>query len=107
MVNSNGMKDVLVPIDKAGRVVLPKHVRDELAIHPGDMLKVTIQGNEVLLQPKKESGGLVRRGRALVFSTGSAGGRLDRDTVQAIIDQERDARGAEVLRGLAPRRRKP
>lgn len=107
MVMFNGMREVLVPIDKAGRVVLPKNVREELAISAGDLLKVSVQGNEVLLQPKKETAGLVRRGRALVFSTGSAGGRLDRGTAQAIIDQEREARGAEALRGLVPRRRKP
>jgi DNA-binding transcriptional regulator/RsmH inhibitor MraZ len=32
MVFSKSMKDTLVPIDQAGRLVLPKHVRQELAI---------------------------------------------------------------------------
>jgi len=64
------MNDLLVPIDKAGRVVLPKHVRDELDILPGDLLKISVRGNDVMLCPKRTATGLVRKGRALVFSTG-------------------------------------
>ena len=61
----------LVPIDKAGRIVLPKVVRHELAIKPGDVLRVAIQGLVVTLTPSKETTGLVRHGKALVFSTTS------------------------------------
>ncbi len=77
----NGMKKGLVPIDKAGRVVLPKGVREELAINPGDLFKVTIKGNEVTLSPNKEASGFIKRGKALVFSSGSAD-RLDNETVE-------------------------
>lgn len=99
------MKDVLVPIDKAGRVVLPKNVREELAISPGDMLKVTIHGNEVMLQPKKDTAGFVRRGRALIFSSG-ADDLLKRETVEAILAEEREGRRVEITRGFSPRKRK-
>jgi AbrB family looped-hinge helix DNA binding protein len=62
------MKDALVPIDQAGRIVLPKNVRQELAIQPGDVFKVSIAGAAVTLTPNREKAGLVRKGRALVFS---------------------------------------
>ena len=69
--NGNGIKwyeDTLVPIDQAGRIVLPKNVRQELAIKPGDVFKVAIAGAAVTLTPSREKAGLVRKGKALVFS---------------------------------------
>lgn len=63
------MKYHVVPIDQAGRIVLPKNVRQELAIQPGDTFKVCIEGAAVTLRPNKESTGFVRKGKALVFST--------------------------------------
>ena len=105
MVSSNGMKDILVPIDNAGRVVLPKNVREDLAIRPGDFLKVSIQGNAVTLSPKKNVAGFVRRGRALVFSSGG-GELLRRETVEAVLTGEREDKAKGVAGGLSPTRRK-
>lgn len=85
-----------MPIDKAGRVVLPKNVREELSIHPGDLLKLSIHGNEVTLRPKKDSSGFVRRGQALVFSSGG-GDVLNRETVDAILAEEREGGTAEMM----------
>ena len=99
------MKDMLVPIDKAGRVVLPKHLREELAINPGDMLEVSIRGNEVTLRPNKMASGLVRRGQALVFSNGG-GDLLHRETVDAILAEGRQGRIAEITGAVTSRRRK-
>ena len=56
MVFLNGMKEVLVPIDKAGRVVLPKNLRQELAINPGDLLRISVHGNEMTLRPNRPFG---------------------------------------------------
>ena len=88
------MKDILVPIDKAGRLVLPKNVRDQMDIQPGDMLKIVIHGNEVTLRSKKASSGLVRKGRALVFSSG--GEILERETVDAILAREREGTVSDI-----------
>jgi AbrB family looped-hinge helix DNA binding protein len=83
------MKDVLIPMDQAGRIVLPKGVRQELAIKPGDVLRVSIHGMAVTLTPNKEITGLVRKGKALVFST--AGETvLSEGTVEALLEQERN-----------------
>ena len=99
------MKDILVPIDNAGRVVIPKKVRQELSILAGDMLKVSIEGSRVTLMPKKAKAGFVRKGRALVFSSG---GRdvLTRDIVENHLSEDRDARTFEVVNAAKPRNRK-
>ena len=101
----NGMNDVLVPIDKAGRVVLPKHVRDELAIKPGDRLKISIHGNEVTLRPTKEESGFIRRGHALVFSS-EGGDLLDGEMVENIRAAERGSLLSSLAKGLASPARK-
>ena len=85
------MKDVLVPIDKAGRIVLPKVVRHELAIKPGDVLRVAIRGLVVTLTPSKETTGLVRQGKALVFST-TSDEVLTSGAVENLLEGEREER---------------
>ncbi len=63
------MKDILIPIDQAGRIVLPKNVRQELAIQPGDMLRLSVQGTQVTLALSEVKAGFQRKGKALVFTT--------------------------------------
>ena len=93
------MSDVSAPIDKAGRVVLPKSVRDELAINPGDRLKISIHGGEVILRPTREASGFIKRGQALVFSTGEDG-LLTHETVEAIRADERESLLNSLAGGL-------
>ena len=97
------MKDALVPIDKAGRVVLPKDVRDELAINPGDLLRITVRGNEVTLSPKKEVCGFIKRGKALVFSSGGVD-LLDGETVENVRNATRGEVLSSVSKGLFSRK---
>ena len=95
MVSLYGMKDVLIPIDQAGRIVLPKNIRQELAIKPGDMFKVSIQGAAVTLTPSKESAGFVRKGKALVFST-SVNDTLSEEAVHAVLEEGRAEKSARI-----------
>ena len=48
-------------IDKAGRIVLPKPVRDELQLSPGDSLEVDSSEERVILRPTSPSGAHVPR----------------------------------------------
>ena len=103
------MKDVLnvlVPIDKAGRIVLPKGVRQELAIKPGDIFRVGVHGLAVTLTPSKENTGFVRQGKALVFST-AGDAVLTAGTVQNLLEGEREEHGRRAAGGLAGTKRKP
>jgi AbrB family looped-hinge helix DNA binding protein len=106
MVLSYGMKNKLVSIDQAGRIVLPKEVRDDLAIKPGDLLKVSTNGAAVTLTPSRESTGFIRKGNALVFST-RGDETISEKTVQEILESgraERDSRNFERLSVRSRRR---
>jgi AbrB family looped-hinge helix DNA binding protein len=96
MVLSNGMKELTVPIDQAGRIVLPKQVRQELAIKSGDLFRITTNGSVVSLTPTKTSSGFVRKGKALVFST-SGDELLHNEQVVDVLEEARalTLRGAE------------
>ena len=96
----------MVPIDQAGRVVLPKEVREELAIKPGDTFKVSIHGTSVTLTPNKESAGFVRKGKALVFST-TGGETVTQEEVAGVLEEARAERDEQSLSGLrGPKRPK-
>jgi AbrB family looped-hinge helix DNA binding protein len=98
------MKGSEVPIDRAGRIVLPKDVRRELAIKPGDTFKVSIRGSSVTLTPNKETVGLVRKGQALVFSA-TGEDTLSQETVNRIVEESRAERHEQSSTGLrGPRR---
>ena len=49
----DGNMNSKVTIDRAGRVVLPKTLRDELHLSPGDTLDLTVKGDEVILRPRR------------------------------------------------------
>jgi AbrB family looped-hinge helix DNA binding protein len=93
------MKEVLVPIDKAGRVVLPKDLRQELDINAGDLLKISVHGNELTLRPTRETSGFVRRGRALVFTSGRTD-LLDNETVDSVLKGERERIKPGITKGF-------
>jgi AbrB family looped-hinge helix DNA binding protein len=60
-----------VTIDRAGRVVLPKTLRDELHLSPGDILDLTVKGNEVTLRPRRGATCLQKERGIWVFRTGN------------------------------------
>jgi AbrB family looped-hinge helix DNA binding protein len=99
------MKNEVVPIDQAGRIVLPKNVRQELAIQSGDTFKVSVAGSSVTLTPNKESAGFVRKGKALVFTT-AGNAILREETVQAILESSRADYDLRSVEGLRPRKRR-
>jgi AbrB family looped-hinge helix DNA binding protein len=99
MAFSSGMKEVLVPIDKAGRVVLPKDLREELDINAGDLLRVSVHGDEVTLRPTKETSGFVRRERALIFTSGRTE-LLDNETVDTLLTGERERIKLGIAKGF-------
>ena len=59
-----------VILDRAGRVVLPKTLRDELHLSPGDTLDLTVRGDEVTLRPRRGVTPLQKERGVWVFRTG-------------------------------------
>jgi len=41
-------------VSKKGQVVIPKGIRDRLGLTPGTVLKVTVEGRKVILEPIEE-----------------------------------------------------
>ncbi len=48
-------------VDKAGRVVLPKPVRDELQLSAGDSLELEISGEQIVLRPVRGRVGMRKK----------------------------------------------
>jgi AbrB family looped-hinge helix DNA binding protein len=84
-----------VTIDRAGRVVIPKNLRDELHLSPGDTLDVSVQGDEVKLRPRRSSSPLQKKQGVWVFSTGQP--MTSDETAEALRDLrgQRDRKNAE------------
>jgi len=59
-----------VTLDRAGRVVLPKAIRDEMRLSPGDTLDVAVKGDEVTLRPRRGATPLQKERGVWVFRTG-------------------------------------
>ncbi len=55
-------------LDKFGRVVLPKNIRDHLVLKPGQELKVESVDEKVILKPVKKELPLHIKNGVLVFS---------------------------------------
>ena len=62
-------------LDKFGRVVIPKEIRDNLGLKPGEMLHIESIEDEVILKPLKEETPLHVKDGVLVFS-GMATGNI-------------------------------
>ena len=83
-----------VTLDRAGRVVLPKNLRDELHLSPGDTLDVTVEHDEVKLRPRRSSSPLQKKQGVWVFTTGKP--MASDETAEALRDfrEQRDRRNS-------------
>lgn len=84
-----------VPIDKAGRIVLPKAIRDELSLAPGDTLEIESAGESVVLRPVRANAPLCKERGIWVFQ-GSA--TLSVDDANQMIARNRAKRDSENSR---------
>jgi AbrB family looped-hinge helix DNA binding protein len=57
-------------IDKAGRIVVPKKMRDALHLVPGTRVTLRREGDAITLQPEAKPRGLYRKNGILVYDTG-------------------------------------
>ena len=81
-------------VDKAGRVVLPKPVRDELQLSPGDSLELESSEQQIVLRPVRGTGPLRKKRGIWVFRTGEP---LSAKTVsEAITEVRRDRDNANL-----------
>lgn len=77
-------------IDKAGRVVIPKPLREELHLEPGDALEIQSTGEQITLRPVRGTGPLTKEHGVWVFYTGQPITATATDDVLQQIRAERD-----------------
>ena len=82
-----------ITIDKAGRIVLPKSVRDRLGLSAGSELELDEVDDAIVLKPPRSKSPLVRKGRLLVH-TGKIVGNSD---LTAAIERTREERARHIL----------
>jgi AbrB family looped-hinge helix DNA binding protein len=80
-------------IDKAGRLVVPKKMRDALRLVPGTRVTLQQEGDVITLQPEATSRGLFWKNGLLVYDFGKP---LPPDHVDW-VDQAREERDAELI----------
>ncbi len=89
MVWYNGIVNARITIDKAGRIVLPKPVRDELHLQPGDSLELESSGETVTLKPARARVQLRREDGLWTYTVGEP---LSQETVEETIEKVRGER---------------
>jgi AbrB family looped-hinge helix DNA binding protein len=76
-------------IDSAGRVVIPKPLRDKLELVPGDTLDLESAGESITLRPTRGTVPLAREQGVWVFRTGHP---LHFSVTDDVLDRIRTAR---------------
>jgi len=77
-------------IDKAGRVVIPKLLREELHLEPGDGLEMESDGEQITLRPVRGTGPLAKEHGVWVFRSGQPLPASATDKMLEQIREERD-----------------
>ena len=83
---SDGMKST---IDRAGRIVIPKSIREAAGLRPGLSLKIEFRDGRVEIEPQSPKMRLVRRRGMLVASIPGAP-KLSVEETNELIRKARD-----------------
>lgn len=78
-----------VTIDAAGRVVVPKALRDQLGLTAGATLSARVRDGRLELEPETATLRLVRRGKGLVATSDGALPPIGPDDVRSVTESVR------------------
>lgn len=76
-------------IDAAGRVIVPKSLRDELGLSPGRQLEIHARDGVLVIEPLPTTVTLVRKGKTFVARPATPLPALTADEVRAALDGAR------------------
>ena len=79
-------------LDRAGRVLIPKTLRKELHLGPGDSLQLDSEGEEITLRPVRPKALLKKERGVWVYQ-----GEATHASIPALIDSEREKRLRELM----------
>jgi AbrB family looped-hinge helix DNA binding protein len=86
----------ILRLDKAGRVVLPKPLRDELELAAGDALELESRGEQIMLRPVRGSAPLQKERGIWVYRTGRPLTAAATDQTLRQIREERDQKNRKA-----------
>ena len=86
--------NTILTLDKAGRIVLPKPLRDEFQLSAGDSLELESSEEWIVLRPARGRGQMKKESGVWVFDSGEA---LSEETVRKTMRKVRDQRGRKAL----------
>src|ERR1700687_4726450 len=81
-----------ITLDKAGRVLIPKSLRKELQLGPGDTLQLESEGDEIMLRPLRPEALLKKEKGVWVYQ-----GEPTHTSIPDLIDRQRQERSRELL----------
>ena len=87
--------NAITTIDKAGRLIVPKSMRDALHLRPGDSVELKETPEGLLMRPKAEGTQMKKKGRFWVLSGGDE--PLTNDTVNQVLRQGREEREKRAM----------
>jgi AbrB family looped-hinge helix DNA binding protein len=88
-----------VQVDQAGRVVLPKKVRERFRLQGGDTLMLEVRGDAIELRPEKPTAQLRRVNGVLVLVSD-----MSRSAERDLVAESRDERIDEIIQGATGER---
>jgi AbrB family looped-hinge helix DNA binding protein len=98
MANKNGklgFMNATVEIDKAGRIVVPKKVREAMHLRPGDKLDMNVIGDKMTVEHRRAGRGLYEEGGWLVYDSGGA--PFTAEQVDRWVADDREERMRHIL----------
>ncbi len=82
-----------VTLDKTGRLVIPKSVRRQLRLEPGDSLALESQDEQMTLTPIRPPVGLKKEHGVWVYRSG----QIRKFSATELVDQDREMRIRELI----------
>src|SRR5258708_22498548 len=82
--------NTILTVDNAGRVVVPKPVRDEMQLGAGDLLELESWEDRMVIRPRRGESGLRKKQGIWVYSTGEPISAEATDEVLPQIRRERE-----------------
>jgi AbrB family looped-hinge helix DNA binding protein len=86
---------ITITLGKAGRLVVPKSIRDSLGLHEGSRLKLEIQGGKLQAAPEPDPVDIDLKGGFPVIQGGPS---LKRGNIVQAIKGDRDSRDERITR---------
>jgi AbrB family looped-hinge helix DNA binding protein len=81
-----------ITLDRAGRILIPKTLRQELRLGSGDALELNSEGEEITLRPVRPQALLKKERGVWVYQ-----GEPSRASIPELIDRQREQRLRELM----------